>query len=331
MILVMMNHAMPWTAAPAWVDLSLVIGAGCMMGGFYAVNGFQFRPAASVKQSVKRYAKAYLSMYLQIAVVSIGLLLLINPYEALQYVMGFLLGNPADRQIGSYTLVYTAMGWFLLTLFWSSVLMDIVLKIRNNAARIACVTVLGLFGVYLELHSLTFYCICRGMAALPTVYIGYCMYTGGWLEKLDTTRKKALPYLLFAAASPISVFYWYGPAWVGYLAIISEMAFGCMTICFSKDTIRYSNGLLELIRKVGRFTPWIIIVHSVEMICIKWWGVVAWLQFISNDDLRFYVLFGLKCLVVFLGCMLKGKLDQLEKQRKRKKRAQKRAQRKAAV
>ena len=330
-ILVMMNHATPWTTAPAWLVSVEAVGVGCMMGGFYAINGFQFRPAASLKQSFRKNAKAYLSMYLQIAVVSIGLLLFINPYEALQYVMGFLLGNLCDIQIGSYTLVYTAMGWFLLTLFWTSILMDIVLKIRNKVSRIACITVLALLGVYLELHSITFYCICRALGALPSVYIGYCMYTGGWLDKLETFGEKIVPYLLFATTIPLCIWYYSGPEWVTYLTIICEMVFGCMAISFSRDTIQASNGLLELIRKVGRYTPRIIIVHSVEMICFKWWRVVVWLQFISNDDLRYYVLFGLKCLVVFLGCILMGQLDRWKKYWRRKRRAQKRAQRRKVV
>ena len=332
MILVMMNHATPWTTVPTWLNF-FVTGtwAACLMGGFYAINGFQFRPAASIKQSVKKYAKAYLSMYLHIAVGAVGLLLFINPYEALQYVMGFLLGNLCDIQIGSYTLVYTAMGWFLLTLFWASILMDIVLKIRNKVFRIACITVLALLGVYLELNSITFYCICRALSALPSVYIGYCMYTGEWLTKLETSGKKVVPYLLFAVTIPLCIWYFYGPKWVMYLTIICEMVFGCMVICFSRDTIQASNRLMELLRKVGRYTPRIIIVHSVEMICIKWWGVVARLQFISSDTLRYFVLFGLKSIVVFLGCILMGKLDRWEKQWKRKKRAQKRAQRKATA
>lgn len=331
MFAIVITHAIYGNEISPWIQYLFEIGGACFMGGFYAVNGFQFRLSVNVKQAVKKAAKTYLPTYFDIAFISLGLILFTNYSTIWNWTAAFLLGWLTPTHVESFTILYVALGWFLLALFWANILMNLILRIKNKFIRLICVVAIAVVGIYMETHNIYYYCICRGFRALPSMYVGYCMYSEDWLSTKKIVSNKILPYLLMIAIIPFCICFVVGPEWSIYLALICEPICGCAVIIFSRDTVDLSNAFLELIRKVGRYTPWIVVVHSVDIICFPWSEVSAFLQFITNNDLRFAVLVILRGILIFLGCLLYEKYDKLEKQWKRKRRAQRRVRRKVDV
>jgi len=330
MIGIVLAHATAMLDISKWIYYPIHILSGGIMGTYYAINGFQFKPSISVKQSIKKHIKAYLSLYFRLAIAILLGLLIVNPGDMFQQVLGFLLGLLSGMQIGSYYASSVLMGWFFLALFWGSILLELLLKIRRESVRVACIVVFTLVGIYLESVSFFYFCICRGFQALPSMYIGYCIYSKNLLSQRKKRIRRGTPYLLYVVSLPIIYAYIVGsPGFMNtFLLVFAETIWAYTTIFVSRDTEGCTSGLVDIICKVGRYTPWIIIVHCMEHICFPW--NIYFETFFPNasvkPDICFLLFFISRCIVIFLGCMLMVRIDRIEKNWKRKRRSKKRAQ-----
>lgn len=320
MISIILTHNTSHIDISPWLFVLIRSGAG-LMGTYYAINAFSFRPMP-IKASAKKYAKTYLSPYFRLAVmVLIGLVLTHHPVrDFLNYILAFALGNLYEKQIGAISLSSISMAWFFLTLFWGSILLNLVLKISNKYLRLVCLITVAAIGISLEYMRLDYFCICRAFQALPTMYLGYHVYTQNLLDRNGSMIKKAVPYLLFVATIPVGIFdikyndSEYLALWVRFFC---EVIWGYAAICFARDTVSYANAPLELIRKIGRYSYWVIIAHTLEIICFPWERFPFYL--FNNPDVGFLALSIFRGIIILLGCILLQKIDKLERQYRRKK------------
>jgi len=333
MIGIVLSHTTAETPASPWLIFLIELMQAGMMGIYYGVNGFHFRPTASFSQSVKKHAKEYLPFYFRLAAIVLLYLLVTDRDSLPGFALAFVLGVMNPVQLGSVSVMYISMGWFLLALLWSSILLDLVLKIKDERIRIGVIVALLLCGVALETRYFTYYALCRGLQALPGMYIGYCIHSRDLLEKPATAAYRVVSCLLFAATLYVCAKdYFLAPDSGNYficycLFMLCDATWAYLAIFFSRDTLNCSSVVLEWIRKIGRYTPWIVILHSLEMLC----KIIDPIQAIANEDLRFAVQFLLRSIFIFLGCILMDKLDRYERQWKRKRRSKKRARKRAAV
>lgn len=329
MIVVVLFHTVSFADVSPWISAVVDLFGAFLMACFFAISGFQFRPAQT-KQAVKRYAKTYLPMYARLAVVVWLFMLVLNIDSLLMYLSAFLLGKFYPQMIGPVYVGGIGLGWFLLGLFWGSVLLNLVLKIKNRYLRVLCVFALAMLGGFLDIAQIDYLCLYRGLSALPAMYVGYCIYTSELLSRNESGWRRFLPYFLLVLTVPL-IFCQIESAWMGLAWIIGEMLWGYAAVCLSRDTVNSTNALFESIRRIGRYTPWIIIVHGMEMICFPWERAASVLGFISNGNVKFFVLLLARFVMIFIGCVIIGKIDRVEKQLKRERRRKKRAQKKIPV
>lgn len=319
----------------SFVDLSpLVSGvvwlfSTFLMACFFAVSGFQLRPVPT-KQVVKKYAKTYLPMYFQLAA-AVWLFCLFFRINSLKmYIPAFLLGIFFPRTMGPVFVGGIGLGWFLLALFWGSILLELVLKINNRYIRTFCVFASGFLGLHMGHAQIDYLSLYRGFSALPAMYTGYYLFANDGLSMNASGWKKWIPYLLLLTTVPV-IFTETEAVWVVAALIVGEVFWGYAALCFSRDTVKCSGTLLELIRKVGRYTPWIIIIHGLEMTCFHWERVAEMLRFVPIGDIQYLVLLLLRGGMICVGCVIVGKISRIEKQWKRKRRQKKRAQKRTTT
>lgn len=327
MILIILAHTTGGVNVSGWIYYTIHVLSSSLMGAYYAFSGFQFRPTPFFGKSVKKHAKTYFPFYFRLAAVVLLCILIADPELVRGRIVGFLLGLLYGGQVGTIYAGSAVMGWFFLAIFWGSIILDVLLKIRKESIRVACIAVLCILGIYLESIYFSYFSICRGFQALPGMYIGYSISSRDLLGKRGAAGK-VLPYV--ALATSFVAAFGYLATSFGFvnlcLVALAEILLACSAIFISRDTVNYTNGLLELVCKVGRYTPWIMIVHSAEMVCISWNEV--FLGIVANEDFGFVLQVICRCFVIFLGCSILSKIDRIEKNWRRKRRSKKRAQRK---
>ena len=319
MIEVVLFHTTSYLDISPWLCAIVQTAGYALMGVFLTVNGFSFRQMP-VKASVKKYAKTYLIPYFRLAfLVIVSLLLTAKPISNIvRYALAFALGILYDQQIGSLLLPSILLGWFFLALFWGSILLNLVLKIDNRRLRVLCIFGITAIGIYFEHISLYLFCFCRGCQALPVMYFGYYAYSQNLLSRIHSVPSKTICYLLFFATMLIGYFLRDVDEMIFSLLILCQVIWGLVAICFAKDTASYSNWVLELIRKIGRYSYWVIIGHTLEIICFPWYVVT--LDRIDNADIRFWTFAIFRGIVIFLICIALQRIDRLERQYHRKRR-----------
>lgn len=328
MMFVVLFHSLSFADVSGWI-VCAVWSLGYMMSCFFSVSGFQFRPG-TVKQTAKRYAKTYLPMYLRLAAAVLLFMLIRRRESLLSYLVGFSLGVFYPKMAGTFYIGGIGLGWFVLGLLWGSILLSLVLKIKNSWVRAICVLVLTALRPVFDTEQTDYFCLYRALEALPAMYVGYCMYSRNLLSANETGWKRILPYCLAVLMIP-SIFSESDAWWMGAVVILGDLIWSYAAICFSRDTVHKSGVLLELIRKIGRYTPWIITIHGMEMLCFEWDKIITKFSFIPNEDLKFLALVVLRVVIIWVGCAILARIDRLEKQWKRKRRSQKRAQKKATA
>lgn len=321
-------HTLAYAEVSRWLSEVIWFPCAFMMACFFAVSGFQVRPAPW-KQAVKRYTKTYIPMYLRLAAAVLLWQLIRWRTSVPSYILGFSLGVFYPKMVGPWYSGGIGLGWFILGLLWGSILLNAVLKIRDDRIRAAAVFALAVLGYLLDTEQTDYFALYRGLEALPAMYIGHWVYAKEHLTWNEAGWRRYLPYLLLVISAPFafsgSDSMWLAPVWC-----LGDVIWGYAAVCVSRDTIGLSGGFWELVRKIGRYSPRIIIVHGAEMLCFEWEKLSASLSFIPNGDLKFLALIVIRALMLLLGCLILGKIDELENQWRRKKRGKKRAQRNAA-
>ena len=328
MMFVVVFHTLSFADVSHWI-VDAVWALGYMMACFFSVSGFQFRPGP-MKQITKRCAKTYLPMYFRLAAAVLLFMLLRRRVSLLSYLVGFSLGKFYPRMFDGFYLGGIGLGWFVLSLLWGSILLNLVLKIKNGWLRTLCVLALSALRYVLDTEYTDYFCLYRAFEALPAMYVGYCVYAWNLLGASESGWKRYLPYALAVLMIP-AIYVESDAWWMNIIWSLGDIVWGYAAICFSRDTVRKSGFLLELIRKIGRYTPWIITVHGMEMICFEWDKITAKFSFIPNENLKFFVMVAVRVAVIYVGCVILAQIDKLEKQWKRKRRSRKRAQKRATA
>ena len=332
MIQIVLFHTTPVASVSKWILFIINAFGFGLMGVYLAINGFQFRET-KIKLSVKKFSKTYLVPYVQLAIITLVCLLLSNYpwYRTLpallkvvsDYAATFALGTFNERTIGPFLVRSVLIGWFFLALFWGSILLNLILKIKNCFVRMACVAMIAAIGIYLETKTLDFYCIYKGFQALPAIYVGHFVYQRNLVDRSGSKMKKIAPYLLVVVAFLI----WYRLADDEPLfslcvkRIVCEIIWGYAGICLAADTVNNANIFTEVIRKIGRYSFWIIIVHTVGMICIPWYLMSR--SFPDHPNICFLIVAVLRSVGLFLGCSLMKYSTQKIRQIRRNKKRQK--------
>lgn len=240
--------------------------------------------------------------------------------EMMREVLAFILGVSSSEsgiKIGPYELYNCGPVWFLLTLMNSWIILNIIFQMKNEYLRVVFVLFLVIIGLVLCSFGIWFFCFQASLIATGYLYVGYI------LKKKSLLQKK-LPFWIYI----LLVIGWYLQVnfgevrmndnyWkLGFLDMIMSVCSGLLLLKFALLCNRFKGMFSQGIRIIGRYSLWIMCVHTVESLCIPWYLFPD--NFKSNPLVGFFIQFLLHGVIIFSGCYLIKKYIYLKNQIKKR-------------
>lgn len=300
---------------------------------FFIVKGYTSKEAP-VKKTFRKSFSGCVIPYLYAAIAIAILFPIVNSIQygfradafrqAARWVLAFLFGlhDPYAEQKVLFGIEVRAcwVTWFLLAMFLSVNLFNLILKVRKTAGQIALVILSVVTGCLLGMVNFTYFCLPQGLIA-----VGYC-YTGYSLKRLRFFQKKRrlqigicglllIPTIWEAIYGSFDLaynIYRYGPLEIACTCCSGLLL---MILCLYANEWKWSG--LDWIRQIGVYTLWIMCIHSVELICLPWDRIVKSMP--QFPLLAFVLEIILKVLIFTISCTVLKKNSRSRYRRRREK------------
>lgn len=313
-----------WDAEPGFFPLVVINGifGACWIPAFMLSSAYWYKPKP-VKNFTQTQAKGLLIPILQVE------LLLVPVYIITHYVkygympdcikgvyerwLGALIGNQDEFFIHSVRICNVGPMWFVVTLFVTSVIVNLIMnqdKIKNKLIPIMVFTVIGvLFGKF----KWQIYCFSAAFAGTLCFYIGYRLKETKFLIRKWTKREYAMMWGLVLAGYIIIQLLSGAGLYSNAVYVVFCIPMGIMALriglCITK---KFDNVFTRFFQKLGRYIIWILIVHTVEVLCIDWRWFKDWHVFAAlPPHLSFAIVLAIRCLVVAVGVIIFAQMNKL--------------------
>lgn len=296
-----------------WIDLSLKTVSDGLMPLFFILSGFYCKKMSASK-NFKKKAKELLIPYMWVAIVVIILRQIRGMIEtgsfeissmAVESALVYLLGIPKWGQtiLGLKLRTSCTAIWFLLALFWCEIIVNAILHLQHEWMQyvvVICCAFLGIAGIRNDLY---YFCFSQGLLAVGYMYLGYKLKQGKWFRrKIPITVKVGIVILC------VSLIFWgrvdFAEGYIknGVWDVLGAAALAVVLLYASLLANKFEGPVFEAIRGVGRYSYWIICIHTVEWKVIPWQAITKAL--IQNANVELIIVFILRSIVIALGCML---------------------------
>lgn len=231
---------------------------------------------------------------------------------------GFLLGLPAEKELFGHHIWATGALWFILALFIAENILNLILKIKNRWLQYLSVAMCIMAGFLLYRVDFNYYCIPQGLHAVAYCYLGYLLKKHKLVERGLYSKWVYIILGTFVAAQVGWTAYsgqWFGMSGGDYNIIIYLAAgiSGVFMLFAGVYCDRFEWKWLELFRKIGTYSYWVIIIHSIETLSFPWYEIEK-----ENPSslLAFAIEVAMKIIIIMTGCMICKKLSQSKYKRK---------------
>lgn len=253
-----------------------------IMPMFLIIIGYRFRDTTFKKMLEKTfhdYIVPYFWVMIGYAIVYPIIMLILWKswpnaiHETARFVLAFLLGLSKEGLVlFGYTLRFCAAAWFFLASFLALNLLNLLVKCKNVFLQLALVILCTLLGYVLLLHDFFYYCLPQGLMIIIYCYVGYLIKQYNLLERMVHS------VWLYAILIPIAL----AEGIWGYFDISSGTTNGFLPNCIGSTCSgllfvllwvaagQYEGKFIDLIRKIGTYSYWILAIHSVEMMALPW-------------------------------------------------------------
>ena len=240
--------------------------------------------------------------------------------EELKYLLAFAFGIPKSTTVFGIQTYECSVVHFLLSLFIATNLFNLILKIKNNSLKCVSIVLCLLLSKFLYDKSFLFYCIAPGLLSVFYLSIGYLMKKYDLLGESKYKLVIIIISLIGFVYGFINNIYFNLPTGEGSNFFIGNI----ITLCFS-IILLYIGNIMEncndvvtkTFKTIGLYTPWIMCLHSIEMICFPWYLLM---NVNMNKYLVFVIALVLKFIWIYLGCKLIKKIVKIRFKAKMKRR-----------
>lgn len=292
-----------------------------MMPTFFVISGLGFRPS-SMKKCIRKQAGLFLLPYLYMALTSVFLVCLKNIiqgrpplFDVLSYIYGFLLVHMGKSSILNIKIREASTGWFLWTLFWGWILLNLICKVKNEGIRNIIIALTGIFGIALTKWPIGIFCIPECLQVCIMLYTGYMIKTKKWFYDVIPFRQKivlgvfSLIFLSFGGAN-MGESYWK----LGILDFFGSMAGTLLLLKAYTFLVLPDNKAVECIMTVGRYSLWVMCLHGIDMLAINWENVIVHMRFPIWISIGTHLF--LDALFIGGGCVVLYKLQKVRYRRR---------------
>ena len=288
-----------------------------LMAAFFIASGYGFRKR-SIHKCIEQQVKTLLKPYLYTAAATTVLHCLIHhaafgswPNAITQsgkVLGGFLLGLPHTASYFGQEFFSCGPMWYLVALMLAWILLDVLLDIfpeRYITPAVIGVTLLG-WGASL-VWELPF-CLIQGAVVVPYLYIGFLAKKKHLLDEplppkvfaglLGASALIAVGALATRTTDCISLAEWS----LGPLSIFLDGAAGLLFIRLFMRLSHFHGLIVRFLEAVGRRSLHIFCIHTVEIIAIPWYLMVA--RFSDRPVLGMWLQYAIALGSIWLVCEL---------------------------
>lgn len=285
-----------------------------LMPLFFIISGYGFS-ATSMKRCVKSQTRTLMKPYLLTALFTTVVFYfsqcayygdwkraIIAPGRV---ALSYLLGIPDRTVMFGISLYPVGTVWFILTLYLSWILLNAIMRHipeRYRPIVVAALVCIGyVTGTIARNHSTVIpFCLPQSFIGLGYVYVGHLM------KKHNCMFQKLPGWVWFALLLSAFVTNIWGSVsmntslWkLGLIDLWGAGCLGYLVIRLFLQLNRYSNKFLDLIRKIGRYSLWIVCIHTVESQGL-FWGVFA-RNFGEHFQIAFFTMLVLHTCLILAG------------------------------
>ena len=296
---------------------------------FFYISGYGFKPKP-VKTTLKKTCSDLLKPYAYVAVFTIILLPVVHYLsfgwwpgaigEGIKYFFSFLLGISESKYakvVFGYELYNCAVVWFLLALFVSHNLLNLILKLKDEWKQHIVVVICVSVGYVLHCIDMTYFCLAKGLLATGYCYAGYLLkkhkffgrekYPKGifWIVTIATLLHTASIFTRRLAGE-------YGFELVDFFGSFFS-GFFLMSCGVFMSQLEWKG--LEWIRKIGMYTYWIMCIHSVEGVCLLWYRWATMME--GRQPLAFVIELLIRAAIIGTSCVVIKKISKFNYARRK--------------
>lgn len=297
-----------------------------IMPMFFIISGYAFKEKP-LKKMLKKSFSDLVVPYLWV-MAAYGLLFPIVTYSvygslrasagrAAQFVAAFLLGWTRNGEVLlGYEVAWCTATWYFLASFVAFNVLNLILKLKNQAAQAGCVVLCFVLSCLLFDHGIVFYCIPQGLQAVGFCYIGYLIKKYNLFDKLmysPWTYVILIPiYLMQAKWGDYDMSM--GNSSNMLLNYIGAGCCGVLCVFVGIYAGKCEWRVCEWIKKIGVYTYWIIAIHAAEMEMFPWYMLP--MKWPDTPVLAFAIELCCKILIIVPGCWLLKRISQMKYRKK---------------
>lgn len=278
---------------------------------FFIAGGYNFKPikmSKCIQQQVRFIFKPYIVFTIIISILLPIIHFLMYGWlpgalnEGKKQLLGLLLGFSTTNTLLGFEVYGNGPSWFVLTFAFAWILLNMIFLMKNEWLRAIAVSISVIVGFFLsQLGDLPF-CISQVLIATGFLHIGYIIRK----FKLLQVKLSWYIYLILGALSLLGLFFgninFIDSLYkLGILDIVCSIAYSFLLIKLCLLTNRFENGMLNVIRTIGRYSFWIMFVHTLEFLCFRWYELT---EIIKKPLYGITIIFVLRSTFIGLGCML---------------------------
>ena len=288
-----------------------------LMAAFFIASGYGFRKR-SISKCIHQQLKSLLKPFCYTAVFTTVLHFIIH-YKTFHYLPGsmtesikvaggFLLGLPHTATYFGQEFFSCGPMWYLLALLMGWILLDVILNIFPERYIPWAVGGAALLGWGASLVWELPFCLIQGAVVVPYLYIGFLAKKKHLLDEplppkvfaglLAATALIAVGALATRTTDCISLAEWS----LGPLSIFLDGAAGLLFIRLFMRLSRGHGPIVHFLEAVGRRSLNIFCVHTVEIIAIPWYLMVA--KFSAQPVLGMWLQYAISLGSIWLVCEL---------------------------
>ncbi len=293
--------------------LSIVL---TMVPALLIIAGYGFRKK-SIDKAWRHYAKELLRPYFITVIVVIIFEFCIHYAffrwipgaleETAKVLGGMVYGVTQTREFGQITLFANGAVWFLLAMFWALVLYNIVVNCIDDKYVIFVSIGISIIGWILSFWKYTPFGLSQGLVAVLYIHIGYRLKKSKALISKHSLKEIVLYFLVCVVPNILLLcfgmitnmadnVYSLGP-----ISYIASGLWGVGILSLFLKLNKFTGVLVGGIRIIGRYSLYVMCVHSVEMITVPWYILTGRFE---NGIIGFFVILFARLLFITVGCML---------------------------
>lgn len=309
-----------WSSEPGFtimININGFLGA-CWMPAFLMSSAYWYKPKDN-KTYMKKQIKNYLVPIFIMQIIGWCVFAVVH-YLKWNYLrdtlkgvrslmMGTALQNMTEFFVGDLRVCNIGPAWFVITLCFGSIILNYIMQKKQWKNKIIPIIIVTAVGLMFGKFKWNIYCFSTVLASVLGYYVGYRLKESKFLirkwEKKDYAIITAVVIVGYYFVAVLSSHGLYCNA--VYVVCGIPMGIVAMRLGLLVEKCK-DNIIVNFFMKLGRYTFWILMVHTVEVWCIDWnwlkdWEVLAGLP----SALNFLIVLAVRLALIAVGCMVVAK------------------------